>query len=101
MQALYDAGVDVALQAHQHNYERFAPQTPDRSRDDARGIRAFVVGTGGADFYEAAGDAPNSQAFSDSTHGVLKMRLWKDGYDWHFQNIGETSFTDSGTGTCH
>jgi hypothetical protein len=101
VQALYDAGVDVALQAHQHAYERFAPQTPDRVRDDAHGIRAFVVGTGGRGFYASPGDAKNSEAFSDSSYGVLKMTLRDGGYDWRFQNTGGTSFKDSGTGTCH
>jgi acid phosphatase type 7 len=28
-EALYEAGVDVVLSAHEHNYQRFAPQDPD------------------------------------------------------------------------
>ena len=101
VEALYDAGVDVALQGHQHNYERFAPQTPDRLRDDERGIRAFVVGTGGIGSDESSGHAPNSKAFRDSTFGVLKMTLRKGGYDWRFENTGGKPFKDVGTGTCH
>jgi len=45
--ALYDAGADVVLVGHDHDYERFSPQTPDASADPARGIAEFVVGTGG------------------------------------------------------
>jgi hypothetical protein len=101
VQALYDAGVDVALQAHNHNYERFAPQTPDRVGDDAKGIRAFVVGTGGIGFYSFRDRAANSEARSDSSYGVLKMTLRDGGYDWRFQNTGGTAFTDTGTDTCH
>ena len=46
-QALYDAGAEVVLSGHDHHYERFAPQAPDGSSDPQRGIREFVVGTGG------------------------------------------------------
>ncbi len=46
-QALYAAGVDVVLNGHDHNYERFAPQDATGRADPERGIREFVVGTGG------------------------------------------------------
>jgi hypothetical protein len=101
VQALYDAGVDVVLQGHNHNYERFAPQTPQRVADPVNGIRAFVVGTGGIGFYAFKDTAPNSVARSDSSYGVLRMTLRDGGYDWQFDNTGGTPFTDSGTGTCH
>ena len=43
-QALYDAGADVVLGGHDHDYERFAAQTPSGDRDLAAGLREFVVG---------------------------------------------------------
>src|SRR5260370_27909327 len=46
-QALYEANADVIVGGHDHDYERFAPQTPDGAPDSARGIREFLVGTGG------------------------------------------------------
>jgi len=46
-QALFDNNADVVIGGHDHDYERFAPQTPDAAADPARGIREFVVGTGG------------------------------------------------------
>ena len=49
-QALYNADADVVLGGHAHDYERFAPQNPSGQLDNARGIRQFVVGTGGAFF---------------------------------------------------
>jgi hypothetical protein len=101
VQALYDSGVDVVLQGRNHNYERFAPQTPQRVADPANGIRAFVVGTGGIGFYQFKDTAANSEARSDSSYGVLRMTLRDGSYDWQFQNTGGTAFTDSGTGTCH
>ena len=56
-QALYDANADVVLGGHAHDYERFAPQNPQGQLDNARGIRQFVVGTGGA-FFTRSGRAP-------------------------------------------
>jgi hypothetical protein len=101
VQALYDAGVDVVLQGRNHDYERFAPQTPLGVSDPAKGIRAFVVGTGGIGFYPFTNTAVNSQARSDSTFGVLQMTLRPGSYDWQFQRTGGTAFTDAGTDTCH
>src|SRR5881397_1240630 len=45
--ALYDYGADLVVNADEHNYERFAPQTPFGALDPEYGIRQFVVGTGG------------------------------------------------------
>src|SRR5215207_143134 len=50
-QALYDAGTDVVLAGHEHNYERFAPLDPTGATDLERGIRQFVVGTGRKSLY--------------------------------------------------
>src|SRR5437667_12614704 len=50
-QALYEAGADVVLSGHEHNYERFALQRPDGRAGPVRGIREFVVGTGGGGDY--------------------------------------------------
>ncbi|HEY5873045.1 MAG TPA: metallophosphoesterase, partial [Gaiellaceae bacterium] len=46
-QALVDADADLVLVGHDHDYERFAPQDAGGRRDLERGIREFVVGTGG------------------------------------------------------
>jgi hypothetical protein len=102
IQALYDAGADVVLQGHNHVYERFAPQTPDSQRDDARGLVAFTVGTGGASHYAFNGSpAANSLVRDDSTWGVLQLVLRPGGYDFQFVPVPGQTFTDSGSGTCH
>ena len=44
---LYRAGVDVVLNGHDHDYERFAPQDVRGHLDRRHGIAEFVVGTGG------------------------------------------------------
>ena len=98
---LYDANADVILGGHAHDYERFAPQNPSGGLDNARGIRQFVVGTGGA-FWTAFGTIKaNSQVRQNSTYGVLKMTLHPTGYDWQFVSEAGGTFTDSGTGSCH
>jgi acid phosphatase type 7 len=44
---LYSYDADLVVNGDEHHYERFAPQDPEGVADSARGIRAFVVGTGG------------------------------------------------------
>ena len=98
---LYAAGAEIVVNGHVHRYERFAPQTPDRVRDDARGIREFIVGTGGANVQGTPTVfAPNSEV-SGGTRGVLKFTLGDGTYSWEFIPIAGKTFTDSGSGTCH
>ena len=105
-QALYDAGAELVLSGHDHVYERFAAQDAEGRRDDARGIRQFVVGTGGAFATPFLRPRPNSEA-RDSNHvGVLKLVLGEDGYEWEFLEVpDETSGAgrrpDRGAGRCH
>jgi hypothetical protein len=99
--ALYDAGADVVLSGHDHDYERFAPQDADSKEDPARGIRQFVVGTGGRDLYKWRHKVPGSEVKDNETFGVLKMTLHDDGYDWEFIPVEGQSFTDSGSAKCH
>ena len=99
---LYDAGVEVVLNGHDHTYERFVPQDPDGRPDETRGIRQFVVGTGGAEFYPFADPAlPTTEVRTDDAFGVLEMTLRDDGYDWEFVPEAGQTFTDTGSGTCH
>ena len=55
-QILNEEGADVLLTGHEHSYERFAPMDADGERDDARGVRLFVVGTGGGNLRQFAND---------------------------------------------
>jgi hypothetical protein len=97
---LYRAGVEIVLNGHSHNYERFAQQTP-AGRRSAFGIREFVVGTGGIGLYPMVELQPHSQAFSSSSLGVLKLQLGPGEYSWRFRHVAGESFTDGGRGTCH
>ena len=99
--ALYQYGADVILNGHEHIYERFAPQTPAAVADPAKGIREFVVGTGGASHYGFGTIQPNSQVRNGTAYGVLKLTLHATSYDWQFVPVAGATFTDSGTGSCH
>jgi glycosyl hydrolase family 99/calcineurin-like phosphoesterase family protein len=98
---LYAADADVVLSGHEHVYERFAPQTPGGAADPSRGIRQFVVGTGGRGHYGFGSVKANSEVRNADTFGVLDLTLGAIGYKWVFRPEAGKSFTDSGTGTCH
>jgi acid phosphatase type 7 len=101
-QDLYNAKATIVLNGHDHDYERFAPQDPDGKADPSRGIREFVVGTGGNHEREfSPTPQPNSEARMTGTFGVLKLTLHPRGYDWQFIPQAGKTFTDSGSGACH
>ena len=96
------AGADIVLNGHEHDYERFAPQNATGQRDDANGIREFVVGTGGENhmtFKKAI--QPNSLVRNTGTFGFLELTLGANAYSWKFVPDPPGGFSDSGTGTCH
>jgi hypothetical protein len=99
--ALYDANADVVIGGHAHDYERFAPQNPSGQLDNARGIRQFVVGTGGAFFTSIGTPKRNSQVRQNSTYGILKLTLRPASYEWQFVPEAGKSFRDSGSQPCH
>ncbi|MGL5804626.1 MAG: metallophosphoesterase family protein [Xenococcaceae cyanobacterium] len=98
---LYQAGVEVVLNGHDHDYERFAPQTPDAQADSTRGVRQFVVGTGGKSHYGFGKPEPNSEVRNADTYGVLMLTLHSNSYSWQFVPEAGKSFTDSGSDKCH
>jgi len=100
-QTLYNNNVDVVLNGHDHIYERFAPQAPNATVDTARGIREFIVGSGGANHTSLATIAANSEVRNVDTYGILKMTLHPTSYDWQFVPEAGKTFTDTGTGNCH
>ena len=83
---LQEAGADVVLSGHDHLYERFAPQDAIGRSDPRRGLREFVVGTGGAHLYAPRVRQPNSEVIA-SIHGVLKLTLKPTSYEWQFVPI--------------
>lgn len=99
-QILYNNNVEVVLNGHDHIYERFAPQAPNGTLDNARGVRQFTVGTGGSNHTSLASLAANSLVRNTDTFGVLKLTLHSTSYDWQFVPEAGKTFTDSGTASC-
>ena len=97
---LQESGVDVIVSAHNHSYERFAPQDSN-GRADPRGIREFVVGTGGAPLTGFRPALANSQVREANTWGVIKLTLNPESYDWQFIPVAGKSFSDTGSDVCH
>lgn len=100
VEILGEAGADVILTGHAHGYERFAPQTADGEPDEERGIRHFVVGSGGAPFHPFKRTKPNS-VVRVHAYGLLKLELFEDRYTWEFVPVAGETFTDAGEGQCH
>jgi len=100
-QALYEAGAELVINGHDHDYERFAPQRPDGSADQATGIREIVAGTGGAGLRSFAATQPNSEVRKTGVHGVLKLELKAAGYTWGFVPEAGSTWTDGGSASCH
>ena len=97
---LYEFNADLVINGHDHTYERFAPQDPEGRYDPARGIREFVVGTGGASLYEFGAVHPNSEVRA-AAWGVAQFTLRGGGFDWEFIPVEGQSFRDFGSAACH
>ena len=123
-------GADVVLNGHEHVYARSAPMNSS-GQADPRGIRQFIVGTGGESldslYTNSSGQVavPNLQAaqgagtsFQNGTttsgyagaFGVLKLTLGENGYKWDYESATAptvngspawASFSDTGAARCH
>ena len=98
-QALVEDGAELVLTGHDHDYERFGPQTADGAADEL-GIRAFVVGTGGRSLHAFADPPAANSEIRLTAFGLLRLALADGAYEFNF--VGEDgSVLDSGSGTCH
>jgi len=97
---LYEAGAELVVSGHDHEYERFAPQDPVGTRDDARGVRQFVVGTGGGELRAVGQTAANSEKLITHTYGVLRLDLYPGRFAWSFLSVRGATL-DSGSADCH
>jgi len=103
---LFEAGAEVVLSGHDHDYERFAPQDAHGRLDRARGIRQFVVGTGGAYATPFLQFPPNSEVREASFDGVLQLRLLDGAVAWQFlpaapEKLPAGAVMDHGRMECH
>jgi hypothetical protein len=99
---LYEAGAELVLGGHNHDYERFHAQAPDRAPDPSGGIQEIVAGTGGKSHIQLVSRPANTAVQNADTFGVLRLVLRPLGWDWQFVPApGGGGFTDSGSGACH
>jgi acid phosphatase type 7 len=97
---LYDAGAELVINGHIHNYERFMEMNAE-GLAASPGLREIVVGTGGVNHDGYVTNLSTSEVRSATTYGVLKLILRPTSYSWQFIPVMEETFTDSGTTDCH
>ncbi len=122
-QLLYQHHADLVLNGHDHLYARYRPLDPSGNSDPRKGIREFIVGTGGETLdpivtsNTTAADptgnpnfnAENLEAGTGEFWGVMGLTLKENGYAWDFesalkdpaQTTGPATFSDKGFGSCH
>ena len=97
---LYDAGADLVINAHIHNYERFMEMNAEGVAVSP-GLREIVVGTGGVNHDGYVTRLSTTEVRDASTYGVLKLILRPTNYSWQFVPISGETFTDGGNTNCH
>ena len=118
---LYQYGADLVLNGHDHLYARYRPLDPSGNYDPNKGIREFIVGTGGETLdppvtantttADPSGNknfnAQNLEAATGNYWGVMALTLNHNGYQWDFEPAMElpgapvAPYSDKGVGTCH
>jgi hypothetical protein len=122
-QLLYQSGADLVLNGHDHLYARYRPLDPSGNYDPRKGLREFIVGTGGETLdavvttNTTAADPTgnpnfnkdNLEASTGQFWGVMGLTLNENGYAWDFesalkdpaQTTGANSYSDKGVSSCH
>jgi hypothetical protein len=111
-QLLYKHGADLVLNGHDHTYARYAPTDPSGKADPRRGIREFIVGTGGESLDQPIPNAntPNLQAATGDYYGAMALTLNHDGYRWDYESAMRSpeapsglpaTYSDTGSPRCH
>ena len=100
-QLMVENDVELVLNGHEHNYERFAPMDENGNIKLSNGTRMIIVGTGGADLRPQYLEHPASVVFNGSTYGVLQLKFAYGTYNWEFIPLEGSNFSDSGWGYCY
>lgn len=97
---LFESDVEIVVNGDDHFYERFVPQDQFNQEFD-EGLRQFTVGTGGRSLSQFGLPAPHSAVRFNEAFGVLVLTLNPNGYEWEFQTVEGSPFTDRGFDICH
>lgn len=95
----YNHRADIALAGHDHDYERFVRMAPDGTKRPNRGIRSFVVGSGGKSLYHLGTRKAGSAYFQATRFGVLRLDLAASSYTWRYITT-DGVVRDQGTSSC-
>jgi calcineurin-like phosphoesterase family protein len=97
-QLMAQYGVDVVLNGHEHNYQRWKPMDASGAVQ-AAGITEFVVGTGGHDLQPFGRSDTRVAVRISGADGALKLTLTGTGASYQFVSTTGTVM-DSGTAPC-
>ena len=100
-QLMVENDVELVINGHEHNYERFAPMDADGKINLSDGTRMIIAGTGGADLRPQYLQDPASLVYSNNSYGVLQLKLEYGTYTWEFIPVEGSTFSDSGWGYCY
>ncbi len=107
---LYAHHADLVLNGHDHVYARFTPMNPSGVADPRRGVREFIIGTGGESLDTVIPTTPNLEAYTDQFYGTMKLTLRRGGYAWDYESALRSptapsrtpaSYSDAGSASCH
>lgn len=109
---LYQHGADIVLNGHDHLYARFVPLDPNANPDPKRGIREFIIGTGGESLDQPVPNATSQYIVTATGNywGVMKLTLHPGSYEWDYESAMKdpaapvtqpATFSDVGQDRCH
>ncbi len=92
--------VELALNGHEHLYERLGPVDESGALADG-GLVQLTIGTGGIGFTEfGATPVAASLVRQNDTLGVMRLKLGDDGWEADFLGVPGSTFTDHASGAC-
>jgi hypothetical protein len=97
---LVEEGVDIALTAHAHNYQRWKALDGDGAVNSA-GTTEFVVGTGGHTPFQSVPNNPKLDGHvNGTTQGALRLVLNNGSASFQFLRASDGAQLDGGSISC-